>query len=451
MIRAFAWITLLLALTAGCAQHHPPAQPVPVQTQAPPLPPRTAAPMAKAVQRPETSRPPQATNAASLTLEQALDLAERHHPVLTAAQARIAGAAGRAQQAGLFPNPELVARMEAAPLNDRFTEEAEYIVGVSQPVPLGKRLRAARQAELMDQNRLRYVRDSTQLNIQRQVQQTFATALYWQRVAQTRAEDIQIAANGVTVANARLEAGDAIPAEVAQAEIEHHRAQVDLQDAQSKQQQAKEALAVAVGAPTLQVGMLEGTFEPVPEVPTLEALMARLDTSPFAAAANAAVAAQQARVDLVHARRIPDLTLDLAYRRIGDIENTMDIGVRMPLALFDRQQGALNEAQSALVEAEALAQAREHELQLDLRAAYRTLTRALDQVRRLRQDILPRAERVLNITETRYTTGDVSLSELLPVRRDWTRLRLDYLGALHDMQQAWAALSSYMQGPVSTP
>jgi cobalt-zinc-cadmium efflux system outer membrane protein len=341
--------------------------------------------------------------------------------------------------------------MEAAPLNDRFTEQAEYIVGVSQPVPLGRRLSAARQAELMDQDRLRYVRESTHLDIQRQVQQTFVTALYWQRVIQTRAEDVQIAANGVTVASARLEAGDAIPAEVAEAEIEHHRAQVDLKDAQSREQQAKEALAVAVGVPTLQIDALEGAFEPAPEIPTLEALMAQLETSPFAAAANAAVATQQARVDLVHARRIPDLTLDLAYRRIGDIENTMDIGVRMPLALFDRQQGALSEAQSALVEAEALAQAREHELQLDLHAAYRTLTRALDQVTRLRQDILPRAERVLNITETRYTTGDVSLSELLPVRRDWTKLRLDYLDALHDMKQAWAALSSYMQGSISTP
>jgi cobalt-zinc-cadmium efflux system outer membrane protein len=362
---------------------------------------------------------------------------------------QIAGAAGRALQAGLFPNPELLARIEAAPLTDRFTEDAEYIVGVSQPLPLGGRLSAARQAEVIDGDRLRHVRDSTRLDIRRHVQQAFATALYWQRVTQTRAEDVQIAANGVDVARARLEAGDAIPAEVAQAEIEHHRAQLDLESAQSRQQQALEALAVAVGAPDLQVGSLEGTLDPPPAVPDVEALIAQLEASPFAAAAEAAIAAQQARVDLVQARRIPDLTLDLAYRRIGDIDNAVDVGVRMPLTLFDRQQGALHEARSDLAAAEALAQAREQELMLDLRAAYRTLTRALDQVTKLQHVILPRAERVLRVTEARYTSGDVSLSELLPVRRDWTQLRLDYLDALHDVKQAWAALSPYVQ--ISTP
>jgi cobalt-zinc-cadmium efflux system outer membrane protein len=197
--------------------------------------------------------------------------------------------------------------------------------------------------------------------------------------------------------------------------------------------------------------MLEGSLESPPTIPAFEALMAQLEASPFAAAAEAAVAAQQARVDLVHAQRIPDLTLDLAYRRIGDMDNAVDVGVRMPLALFDRQQGTLHEARSALVEAEALAQAREHELLLDLRAAYRTLTRARDQVTQLQQVILPRAEQVLRVTETRYTSGDVSLAELLPVRRDWTNLRLDYLDALHDMKQAWAALSPYMQESTPAP
>ena len=119
-------------------------------------------------------------------------------------------------------------------------------MGVSQPLPLGRRLSAARQAEVVDRNRLRHVRDSTRLDIRRHVQQAFATALYWQRVTQTRAEDVQIAANGVDVARARLEAGDAIPAEVSQAEIEHHRAQLDLESTRSRQQQALEALAVVV-------------------------------------------------------------------------------------------------------------------------------------------------------------------------------------------------------------
>ena len=63
---------------------------------------------------------------------------------------------------------------------------------------------------------------------------------------------------------------------------------------------------------------------------------------------------------------------------------------------------------------------------------------------RLREEILPRADRVLQGAEVRYRAGDMSLTELLPVRRDWTRVRLDYLEALHEVMQAWAELSPYV-------
>jgi len=68
-----------------------------------------------------------------LTLQQALELAERVHPDFAAAQAQIESAEGRALQAGLFPNPELVSRIESVPVTGRIIERAEYIVGVSQP------------------------------------------------------------------------------------------------------------------------------------------------------------------------------------------------------------------------------------------------------------------------------------------------------------------------------
>jgi outer membrane protein TolC len=50
----------------------------------------------------------------------------------------------------------------------------------------------------------------------------------------------------------------------------------------------------------------------------------------------------------------------------------------------------------------------------------------------------------LSSAETRYASGDISLAELLSIRRDWTRVRLEYLDALQDVMQAWAALSPYL-------
>lgn len=67
----------------------------------------------------------------------------------------------------------------------------------------------------------------------------------------------------------------------------------------------------------------------------------------------------------------------------------------------------------------------------------------IDSANLLREDILPQAQSVLDGFETRYAEGDVSLIEILPVRRDATTLRLNYLDALRDVMQTWAQLSPY--------
>ena len=90
----------------------------------------------------------------------------------------------------------------------------------------------------------------------------------------------------MAVAKARLAAGDAIPAEVGQAEVELGRARLEFEQATSRRAQAIEALVTAIGDPTLQVEFLEGSLEGSLALPTLEALATRLEQSPFIAVAE---------------------------------------------------------------------------------------------------------------------------------------------------------------------
>jgi cobalt-zinc-cadmium efflux system outer membrane protein len=379
-----------------------------------------------------------------LTLPQALEIAERVHPDLAAAQAQIESAEGRALQAGLFPNPEFVSRIESVPVTGRIVERAEYLIGISQPAPLSQRLGLARRVETLDRDRLGLALEVRRLEVRRQVQSAFASVLHGQRIIQTRAEDVRIAENGVAVAKARLAAGDAIPAEVGQAEVELGQARLALEQATSRRLQAIEALATAIGDPTLHLESMEGSLEEPLALPTLEALAARLEESPFMAAAEADIAVQRARIDLAETQRIPDVSLELLYRRVGDVENTVDVGLRVPIPLFNRSQGSIREAKADFVAAEARARSARNALALELQTAYRTLASAIAAATLLREEILPRAESVLSSAETRYASGDISLAELLPIRRDWTRVRIEYVDALQDVMQAWAALSPYL-------
>ena len=153
-------------------------------------------------------------------------------------------------------------------MTGRTVEQEEYIVGVSQPAPLGQRLAVARRVETLDRDRLGLGLEVKRLEIRRHVQSAFTTVLYGQRVTQARAEDVQIAENGVAVAKARLAAGDAIPAEVGQAEVELGRARLEFEQATSRRAQAIEALVTTIGDPTLHVESLEGSLEGSLALPT---------------------------------------------------------------------------------------------------------------------------------------------------------------------------------------
>src|SRR5262245_41958107 len=113
-----------------------------------------------------------------LTLDGALAMAERLHPDLTEAKAMVEAAEGRTRQAGAFPNPDAIARMEQAPFNGRTLGEAEYLAGVAQPVPLGGRLGKAREAERLERERRVRELEVKRRDLLKRVHNAFATALY---------------------------------------------------------------------------------------------------------------------------------------------------------------------------------------------------------------------------------------------------------------------------------
>ncbi len=89
----------------------------------------------------------------------------------------------------------------------------------------------------------------------------------------------------------------------------------------------------------------------------------------------------------------------------------------------------------------------QNELTTRLRESHLQLVTALANSRALKTEILARAETVLKGAEARYAGGDISLAEILPVRRDWAAVQLSYLESLRDTMQAWAELSRHLKSP----
>jgi cobalt-zinc-cadmium efflux system outer membrane protein len=384
----------------------------------------------------------------SLTLDQALEMAESRQPEIAEVKAMVEAAEGRARQAGAFPNPEAIVSAQQLPLSGNQPNEKEYLAGVGQTIPLGGRLGKARQAELLDREVRARGLEVKRRDIRKRVHAAFATALYQERACQTQQEIAENGRKAVAATQARLEAGDALREDVARMEIELARAKVELQRAESLREQSLLALAAAIGDASLAVKSLAGSLEATFDIPTLESLVANLSAQPETAMAEADIRARNARVAVAKAERIPDVKVEVLYHRLeASSANTLDVGLSVPLPLFNRNEGRLREARAEVAAAEARARMTQNELSTRLRESYLQLSAALASSRTLKTEILARAETVLKAAEARYAAGDISLTEIIPVRRDWAVVQLSYLESVREVMQAWAALSPYVRRP----
>jgi outer membrane protein TolC len=297
-----------------------------------------------------------------------------------------------------------------------------------------------------NQARLEFEADARSLALRQRVHGAFATALYQEEAGRIRNDLMTAAQQAVDVTQARVDAGDAIPTDVARVELELVSARAERQRSDVLRSQALGALALVMGLSADEVESVQGSLTSTFEVPALEELAFRLGHHPVLAAAEADLSSKIAGIAWAKATRIPDLKAELLYHRIeSEQQDAFDVGFSLPLAIFDRGRGRLLEAESQRNAAEARLRSTRDELQASLREAHARLRLALADVRTLEAEILPRLESVRKSTEARYAAGDVNLSEALVVRRDFGSARLRHLEALRDAMLAWSELRPFIR------
>jgi len=379
----------------------------------------------------------------NLTIEQAVQIALKDHPHLAEAMANIASSKARAEVAGRLPNPDLVARMESAPLSSRATSEAEYIAGVSQAIPLGRRLSAARQVEEAQLAARQKEYETAALELARKVRNAFATALYTSDVLNAQTNLSVNIQELVRITGARVEQGDATGADLARVQAEEAEQRLITTEASAAHHAALDALAAAMGNFRTRIDSLHGNLEESLRMVEIKQATFALHSHPAVEAMQEAVASQRARVRLSEAERIPDVNLDLFYRRLqGTRENAFDVGVSVPIPIFDNGRRRVREAESQLRAAEARLDKARNDIGHEMHVRELALQRAIQTASALKDDIIPKVELSLRATEARYAAGDISLTELLVVRREANATRLRYLATITEVLENWAGIAS---------
>jgi len=213
---------------------------------------------------------------------------------------------------------------------------------------------------------------------------------------------------------------------VKQAELSLRRAMIRLAENLEDPEVTKQNVALEMDLPLID--------------PDLESLhQIALRTRPDVQAAEREIDASKERLALEQARSHPDLTPFVGYKRLAQ-DNTLTVGISMPLKIRDRNQAGIARAQADQKAAAALLDvARSHTI-AEVDAAFEAFRTASDQVQTFRNELLNQADESRSIALAAYEEGATPLLSVLEAQRTRAEVLQQYFKTLFDYQLSLSEL-----------
>jgi len=381
-----------------------------------------------------------------------------YHPDLDVARAQLAVSRGELKGAGERPNPSL----HIAPgYNSSGTAGAlsYWIADVALTIPVetaGKRgYRVAQARHLSDSARLNVAQTAWQ--VRRGVRASLLELCSSQENEALARRQQELQAEAATLLQAQADAGEVSRMEVARVRILEQSSGLAVLTAQQKQAAARLRIAAAIGVPSKALEHASFAFDAVRHIPPLPpavelrrtALLERADLL----AALAEYEARQAALQLEIAKQYPDIELGPGYQ-YDQGEDKWALGITVTLPVFNRNQGAIAEAEARRAEAEAKFKALQVRVigeveQAD--SAYRSALKKMSAAQRLAAGLEQKEKAELALR----AAGELSRLEVVADRIERAAIeqacldaRLEALQALGDLEDALqipADLSAWAQ------
>lgn len=399
--------------------------------------------------RGESASPlPDALPQGALTRAEALRLAEAHNGRLAAAAWGIAAAEGRAQQAGLRPNPELEVEVEdlGGTAGSSVAGESLTTARLGQRLELGGK-RAARSRLAVAETELeRWGVRRLQQDLRHDTARAFNAVLAAQERLRLVQEAGALAQRLVDTVSERVQAGKDAPLELSKAKVAAASRRIEQQRAAGVLQTARVALAVQWGADKPTFTHAAGELAVVPAVPALESLLGALEGNPDLARWATESAQRAAALAVAQAGRLPDVTVAAGGAwSAADDEATFLLSASMPLQFFDRNQGAVREAQANLRQATEERRALETELRAALVALYQDFSTAQQETLSLTGELLPEATKAMEAARQAYAQGKTGYLDVQDAQQTLFEAQMQYVDALTACHDA-AAMAERLTG-----
>lgn len=382
----------------------------------------------------------------ALTLEEARALARASSPEIRAATAAVEAAAGRARQAGAFPNPVLAyGREQTSPGG---VTSSQDIIAIEQLLEVGgqrgARVAAARLRRQAAEARLAAAAAGLDFEVARAYAET--------RAADRRAQVATAAADrfgaAEDVMTHRLTAGDVSGYATRRLRLEAGRYAALAAEARLEQRRARARLASLLGAPAdsaiATLAPLGAPASAILAAPADSAIATALGRNPELRAARLETEAAAADATLARRERIPSPVVLAGYKReqVGD-GGTADgfvAGFSVPLPIWNWRAGAIQAAEAETRRQDADVEALRRRIVREVNEAYEAVRRMDEQVEILRTQLGDEAQAALRAAEAAYAEGEITLVEWLDTVRAYQEAEAAYTSVLAESFVQRAAL-----------
>jgi outer membrane protein, heavy metal efflux system len=377
--------------------------------------------------------------AAPVTMQQAVDMALAHNPVLLSAQLNVLSMKGQEVEAGLRQNPEFA--ITGSNVTIPTTNPAGpyfYSGSLSRLFERGEKRRwrldsarattAQTDAQYHDQ-----IRQTTL-----QVKQSFTNLVLAKATLKLTQDNLSSFRHVLQISLERYNAGDIGKLDYERLDLQLAQYESDETNAEMNLVQASDQLQtlLGIGQPSRSFDV-SGDLVPPPLSATLPDLEQKaLTARPDYQAAQAAVRVADANVKLAYANGTTDPTLEGEYDRSGAY-NSFGFSVSIPVRIFDRNQGN-KDTSKYLAQASRFGQvAAQNQVYSDVDQAWIQYTTSKVLSDRYNGHYLAESKDVLSIAQFAYERGGIALLDYLSALQDD---RTTALNGLNSYAQTWLAI-----------
>ncbi len=414
-----------------------------------------AAPFAEngPIQETQTKYMPDKTNATAapasqqddptgtITLRDAVTLALANSPKLKAFSLDIRAAEARKLQAGLLPNPQIEVEIEEFGGTGGRTgfDSSETSIQIGQLIELADKRSKRTHLAVLEQNLAELDFKSKRLDVMSDVARAFIDVLAAQEQLSLSKELVDLSEKAYSTVAERVRAGEDSPVEETKAKIALSNTRIEFERAGKELVSARYQLAAAWGSSNPAFEKVSGGFYDLSPAPSLEELAGLISQNPDMARWPAEKERRRAALELEKAKAASDIKLGggIQYFDEGD-DSAFILGLSIPIPLFNRNQGNIQEAMYMLAKTEEQRKAVQTTLRATLAKASTKLSSSFSEITIIKNNVLPLARSAFDAASQGYREGKFEYLVVLDAQRTFFEVRGRYIEALTAYHKAKA-------------